>query len=189
MSDPFFFGYGSLVNRDTHAYSEAYPARLAGWRRTWRHTPQRALAFLTAEPADGVEIDGLIARVPGDDWRALDEREAGYARHRIAGGLQHSAPRAVAAQIYAVPAPDAVPAPRPILLSYLDVVVQGFLREFGTEGAADFFATTAGWEAPVLDDRAAPRYPRHRVLTRAESAFVDDRLEALGARLLPIDRP
>ena len=94
----------------------------------------RALAFLTAEPAPGVAIEGLIARVPRDDWAALDEREAGYERHPIVSGLRHGAPRAVAAQIYDVPAPGAPLAPRPILLSYLDVVVQGFLREFGAEG-------------------------------------------------------
>ncbi len=188
MSDPFFFGYGSLVNRDTHGYGEAYHARLSGWRRTWRHTALRELAFLTAEPAADVAIDGLIARVPGDDWAALDEREAGYDRHPLAAGLRHDAPRAVAAQIYAVPAPETPLAPRPILLSYLDVVVQGFLREFGADGADAFFATTAGWEAPVLDDRAAPRYPRHRVLARAERAFVDDRLAGMGARILPPDQ-
>ena len=188
MSDPFFFGYGSLVNRDTHGYCEAYRARLSGWRRVWRHTDLRELAFLTAEPAPDVAIDGLIARVPGDDWAALDEREAGYGRHHLAAGLRHDAPRPVAAQIYAVPAPEAPMTPRPILLSYLDVVVQGFLREFGEDGAADFFATTAGWEAPVLDDRAAPRYPRHKVLDRGERAFVETRLAGLGARILPPDQ-
>ena len=35
----------------------------------------------------------------------------------------------------------------PILLSYLDVVVQGYLAEFGEAGVARFFASTDGWGA------------------------------------------
>ena len=30
---PRFFGYGSLVNRDTHDYPNAVRATLSGWRR------------------------------------------------------------------------------------------------------------------------------------------------------------
>ena len=51
MTGPFFFGYGSLVNRATHDYSDAHPARIEGWRRAWRHVEGRKVAFLTAVPA------------------------------------------------------------------------------------------------------------------------------------------
>jgi hypothetical protein len=74
--------------------------------------------------------------------------------------------------------------PAPILMSYLDVVVQGYLREFGQAGAEDFFATTDGWDIPVLDDRAAPRYPRHQALTGDERALVDALLREVGGRVL-----
>ncbi len=70
-----------------------------------------------------------------------------------------------------------------ILLSYLDVVVQGYLREFGEDGARRFFETTDGWNVPVLDDRAAPLYPRHCTLTPQERAFVDDSLAELSAQV------
>jgi hypothetical protein len=186
MSDPFFFGYGSLVNRATHDYGEAYAARVSGWRRVWRHTHLREVAYLTAEPAPGVEIEGLIAAVPGADWAALDAREHGYDRQPIAGGLAHGATRPVQAHIYAVPAARCASSGlcHPILMSYLDVVVQGYLREFGEAGAERFFATTTGWEAPVRDDRAEPRYPRHRRLDPSERGFVDDALARLGVRIL-----
>ncbi|WP_102225455.1 gamma-glutamylcyclotransferase family protein [Acidimangrovimonas sediminis] len=197
MTDPandFFFGYGSLVNRATHAYPEAHPARVTGWRRVWRHTSRRELAFLSVEPVEGAEIEGLVAAVPGADWAALDLREAAYDRHPVpAAQIDHPVARPIAVQIYAVPpapAPEdagdttapAAPAdrPLPILLSYLDVVVQGFLREFGADGVARFFATTSGWEAPVLDDRAAPRYPRAQILDPGEIRLVDGHLAALG---------
>lgn len=183
MSDPFFFGYGSLVNRSTHDYAEAYHARVTGWARKWMHTRLRDVAYLTAVPAEGVEIEGLIAAVPSGDWAALDEREFGYDRHPVAQGLAHAATRPVAAHIYAVPGHRAA-APgqaHPILLSYLDVVLQGYLREFGEAGALRFVDTTSGWDAPILDDRDDPRYPRHRRLTLSERGFVDDALRALGA--------
>ena len=178
-----FFGYGSLVNRATHDYPDARPARLAGWQRVWVHTPARDLAFLSVRPATGVVIDGLMARVPGQDWAALDAREFAYARHPVAVA---TADGPSDAQVYAVPGTDAAqPSDRhPILLSYLDAVVQGFAREYGPTGVAAFFSTTAGWQSPILDDRKAPRYPRAQTLDRATTALVDDHLAALSARLI-----
>lgn len=186
MSDPFFFGYGSLVNRDTHVYARAHRARVQGWRRAWRHVAPFERAFLTAVPARGAVIDGLIAAVPGADWAALDARETGYARHRVADGLAHEADHDVSAEIYAVPLDISRPASdaHPILLSYLDVVVQGYLREFGADGVAGFFQTTDGWDAPVLNDRAAPQYPRHKLLHDTERDLVDQYLRQIGARVV-----
>jgi len=186
MRPAFFFGYGSLVNRHTHRYDAAHAASVRGWRRAWRYTPDRQVAYLTAVRDADCRIDGLVAHVPGGNWAALDLREEGYARHAIAGGLTVEGDVPVAAQVYAVaPHTMVVQAdPAPILLSYLDVVVQGYLREFGEQGARDFFATTDGWDTPVLNDRAAPRYPRAQVLTGAETALVDALLAAVGGRVI-----
>ncbi len=185
MKDPFFFGYGSLVNRATHGFLDAHPARLSGWRRVWRHTDLRPVAFLTAEPAPGVEIDGLIAHVPGDDWQALDARENAYVRSRVTAQVTHAVDRPLEVQVYAIPeglhgAPDER---HPVLLSYIDVVVQGYAREYGAAGVDRFFATTAGWDAPILDDRAAPLYSRHQELTKEERALADAGLAAAGAQV------
>ena len=174
MDDPHFFGYGSLVNRATHDYPRATTAQVQGWRRVWTHTKLRKLAFLSVHPAPGAQIDGLIAAVPGHDWDALDTRERAYDRHLVP---DHST-SLDQVHIYAV-TPDHIDAPdarHPILLSYIDVVVQGFLREFGVEGAVRFFETTDGWDTPILDDRTAPLYPRHQRLTPEETAFVDTQL-------------
>ncbi|WP_093118626.1 gamma-glutamylcyclotransferase family protein [Salinihabitans flavidus] len=186
MTVPHFFGYGSLVNRATHTYTDAHPARLSGWRRTWRHTDLRPVAYLTAIPDPQAEIDGLIAHVPGGDWAALDAREDGYDRAPVTPAVRHPRPDPIEIAVYTVPE-GKHPRPlreQPILLSYLDVVVQGYLREFGEEGAEAFFRTTSGWSAPIVDDRAAPRYPRAQNLSRGERAFVDDQLRALGAHVL-----
>ncbi|WP_022705180.1 gamma-glutamylcyclotransferase family protein [Pseudorhodobacter ferrugineus] len=177
-----FFGYGSLVNRATHGYGQAEPARLRGWRRVWVHTAVRPLAYLSVERDAGTVIDGLIAHVPGGDWAALDAREHGYSRH-VAQATGVGGTRDI--QVYAVPVGEgAVPVEaHPILLSYIDVVVQGFLREFGPAGAEGFFASTRGWDAPILDDRAKPQYPRAQVLTGAERRIVDAGLMGVGARV------
>lgn len=186
MKDVFFFGYGSLVNRATHDYRQARAATLPGWRRAWRHTALRPVAFLTAEPDPVTTIEGLIAAVPGADWTALDAREAAYDRHPVCDDVRHDLSPRPPVSVYAIPQ-DRQRAPTeayPVLLSYLDVVVQGYAREFGPEGVARFFATTTGWEAPILDDRASPVYPRHQQLTTAERAMTDAHLDRLGARII-----
>lgn len=185
QNTPFFFGYGSLVNRRTHAYPHAVPARVSGWRRAWRKSPLRQRCFLTAVPSPGDEIDGLMAAVPGSDWAALDAREHAYRRVDASDAVRHSLAGAATVAIYAIPAgahhdpgPD-----HPVLLSYIDVVVQGFLREFGAAGVARFFDTTDGWHVPVVDDRAQPIYPRAQTLSPEERAHVDEGLARLSAKI------
>lgn len=179
MGNPQFFGYGSLVNRATHDYPCAQPAQVQGWRRVWTHTKLRKLAYLSVYPVADARIDGLIAAVPGHDWAALDARERAYDRHLV---TQHNA-AADQVHIYAVtPAhTDAPDARHPILLSYVDVVVQGFLREFGEDGAQRFFETTDGWDTAILNDRDDPIYPRHQSLSATETAFVDAQLARFHA--------
>lgn len=186
MNHAYFFGYGSLVNRDTHRFEGAQPARLRGWRRVWRHTVLRDVAYLTVVPDPGAEIDGLIAEVPHEDWAALDERERAYDRVAAAHQVAHTLPHAPEIAVYTIPeGKHGRPSETgPVLLSYLDVVVQGYLREFGEAGAHRFFDTTDGWDAPVLDDRADPIYPRHRRLSVDERGFVDDRLAQRKVRIL-----
>ncbi len=184
MSDPFFFGYGSLVNIDTHSYRRTAPAKVTGWRRAWRHTQLRDVAFLTVVPDETAQIEGLIAAVPNADWAALDEREAGYSRQRLESSqISHEHLEPVGVELYETRTDLDASTQHPILLSYLDVVVQGYARVFGQDGAARFFETTSGWDAPILDDRANPQYPRHKILTKAESDLVNDHLSALSARV------
>ncbi|SFL43466.1 gamma-glutamylcyclotransferase family protein [Shimia aestuarii] len=184
--DPYFFGYGSLVNRDTHQYGDTHPARLGGWRRIWRHTDLRPVAYLTVVPDPDCEIDGLIAHVPGGDWAALDQREHAYDRVDANAAITHPKPDPIDVAVYTVPhGKHGQPTvEHPVLLSYIDVVVQGYLREFGEAGVARFFNTTAGWTAPILDDRAAPIYPRHQTLSGVERDLVDDHLKTLNVTLI-----
>ncbi len=186
MTRRYFFGYGSLVNRGTHDYAGAFGARLSGWRRAWRATPERARCYLTAIAVPGSEIWGLVTPVPEATQAELDRRERAYARVRVSDALRHDAPVRPEVELYAIPAGRqlAPTGQNPILLSYLDVVVQGYLREFGQDGVRHFFDTTDGWQAPVLDDRAAPIYPRAQALSAAERRLVDRGLVTQKARLI-----
>jgi len=179
---PWFFGYGSLVNRATHRYPQAQRATLNGWRRVWVRTELRDVVFLSIQPAKGHSIDGLIASVPNADWGALDLRESGYARINATPHVSHDAP-AISVAAYQVPTEHRRHGgDHCILLSYLDVVVQGFVREFGEAGAQAFFETTDGWETPIFDDRAAPRYSRAQSLNATERALTDDLLAQVQQR-------
>ena len=186
MSDPYFFGYGSLVNRRTHEFPEPRKARVVGWRRAWRKSPLRQRPFLTVVPDPGTEVLGMVAAVPGADWAALDEREHAYARHDVSGVVTHEVGREVGVALYAIPdgAHHDPGDDHPVVLSYVDAVVQGFFAEFGIDGVGHFFATTSGWHVPVLDDRAHPVYARAQVLTEREREVVDEGLLAVGARVV-----
>jgi hypothetical protein len=189
MTAPYFFGYGSLVNTATHSYGGARTARLRGWRRAWVHTDLSDVAILSAVPCDASEIDGLIAEVPGADWAALDAREFAYERLAAADRVTHDLDGAPDVSVYAVPAAHHRKAAQkhPILLSYLDVVLQGYLQQFGEAGVQGFIATTDGWDAPILDDRAAPRYPRHQPIAAAERALFDKLVDRTGARRIALE--
>lgn len=186
-SHAYFFGYGSLVNRDTHTFKDAHPARLKGWRRMWRPTHLREVGFLSVVADENSWVDGLIAPVPDADWHALDLREASYERIAAAHMVEHPLPHAPQIAVYSVPDDHSRAAQEGyhLLLSYIDVVVQGYLREYGPEGAQHFFETTDGWDAPVLDDRDDPRYPRACRLSRDETDVVD---AALAARSVQFRR-
>lgn len=189
MHQQYFFGYGSLVNQRTHDYPDGQRARLKGWRRTWIHTELSDNVFLSARPAAGSAIDGLIAFVPGQDWRALDQREVGYDRHAVSEHVDHAHPETPHVQVYSIDAGNKLSDQGGhILLSYLDVVVQGFLHQYGESGVAAFFDSTDGWDRVVLNDRARPRYPRHQALLATETALVDWHLARLPARLETADQ-
>lgn len=183
---PFFFGYGSLVNRATHTYANAHRASATGWRRAWRYTRHRQVAFLTAVPCPDGRIDGLMAEVPNGDWIALDEREYAYDRIAATSHVDHALDLPHNVSIYAIAAGDhhAPTMDHPILLSYLGTVVQGYLNEFGEDGVKAFFDTTSGWEAPILDDRHQPIYPRAQTLRHAESTLLESHMQRLGCNVI-----
>lgn len=183
MNTPRFFGYGSLVNLATHGYPDAKPATLTGWRRVWKHSAARPVAFLSVEPCTPTRLLGLTASVPNADWAALDLREYAYLRRDVSDQFETQTAIYEANPNHTAP-PSTM---HPILLSYLDVVIAGYDDQFGDMGPAHFFDTTFGW-GPVLDDRADPLYPRAQPLTSKNRQIVDAGLAALSVAVQPAKR-
>ncbi|MCT8266583.1 gamma-glutamylcyclotransferase [Afifella sp. JA880] len=185
------FGYGSLVNAATLTPEVvAVPGRLRGWRRAWRHSGASSYGgrcTLTVVPDPDCEIWGAIVALPHEERPALDRREAQYdvvAPSEEAVTWLAGRPEGwpdphlyVGHEEYGRPGD----ADNPIMLSYLDVVLSGFHAVYGEAGIAHFLETTADWHVPILDDRAAPRYPRALALGEHEHARVDEAIAAAGA--------
>ncbi len=180
-SDTQFFGYGSLVNLATHDYRNPRKATVQGWRRKWEYSAAREISFLSVVKDPQSTIQGLVADVANIGWQALDIREAAYKRHALA-----SASGCAGVQIYVADPQYVDPKvqDKPILLSYLDCVVQGYLQQFGSEGVTAFFDSTTGWERPIKNDRITPVYPRAQLLTASQLALVDDHLDRLSADII-----
>jgi len=184
MGRQFIFGYGSLVNSATHDYGQVHHATLRGWRRVWQHTKLRDLAYLSAVPDPNGSITGVVLAVPTGD-PALENREAAYARANVSGQLSHGLGPDISVDVFAIERDLHGPlsAASTLLLSYIDVVVQGYLREMGEAGVARFFESTDGWGGRIINDRAGPHYPRHQELTREETALTDHWLDQLSAEM------
>ena len=72
----------------------------------------------------------------------------------------------------------------PVLLSYVDTVIAGFLNRFGENGPQHFVDTTLDWHVPVLNDRRDPRYSRAVRPTCDERARVDALMASLGVTMI-----
>lgn len=173
------FGYGSLVNRATlPPHLAARPVALPGFRRAWRasgRTARGGVCSLSVVVDETALIEGLAITFAESERDTLTTREHRYVPLPLPDG----------AVIYqAEPAIDRYGDPdHPIELSYVDVILQGYLREFGLAGAERFMSTTEGWHVPIRDDRAAPNYPRAQRLSEEERAIVDRLLEGVDARV------
>ena len=180
-----FFGYGSLVNSATHDFAIARPATVRGWRRQWVQSALRDASFLSIQRDPLASIQGVIAEVGGLGWAGLDQRERAYNRHLLTKSeLEHQP--AVDVHIYRANPDFVAPAGsgKPILLSYLDCVVQGYLARFGEVGVRAFFSSTSGWDTMVRDDRDHPVYARAQFLSPVETGLVDFHLRAVGATMV-----
>ena len=189
------FGYGSLVNRQTLRtdYLACVPARLRGWRRHWQSrgtdvqlASGQQVALLSVHRHDEFEIDGMLILERIENLAVLDKREERYERVRI-GRDDLVLPSAE----IGIDLPDDlyvyVGRPQPqesepsmLLQSYLDAVLVGFLNEFGEAGLDRFFATTVGFDRPLIVDRDAPRYPRAVKIAPEIAVEFDRRLAGAG---------
>jgi hypothetical protein len=192
-----YFGYGSLVNRETlrTTYIETHRAVLKDWRRHWQSrehsnssTGNRDIALLSVHRHIGYEISGLLIIDDRKNLEAVDRREEHYDRERIPlSGIEIEPANVQAAlpeelYVYVARKPSDMPCDCKLLQSYLDAVMAGYLREFGEAGLNEFIQTTVGFNRSIICDRASPRYPRSIELTGNLSRYFDKLLDEAGAR-------
>lgn len=192
-----YIGYGSLVNRTTLLtdYVSAQRVRLTGWRRCWRPRmhgdpirSERRTSLLSARRVEDSMIEGLLVFDRIENLPAVDEREATYDRIEVPSDaielLDDGLPDCPVF-VYEARTNTADHDPHhPILQSYLDAVLQGFLREFGIDGVHSFLDSTDGFERSVHADRHDPVYPRAVELLEHERHLIDTVLEERGTRFV-----
>ncbi len=162
------------MNRDTRPAGEfSEPAVLKGWRRVWENRtadPKRRSHRCTslsiealAHPSMG-SIEGVVARMPVSELTQLDEREAGYDRLKLPVDEFELTDRVETDFVYVYQSQVLhrflADEEHPILQSYIDCVLAGYLTQFGRSGMQNMVNSTRGWDRPVMDDRVAPHYPR-----------------------------
>ncbi len=187
-----YFGYGSLVNRDTlrTKFLAVRRARVSGWRRFWLPRPSVGIALLSVRPEPEHPTDGVVVYDLIDNLGAVDEREAGYDRRTVISSdiaIENDPAPGMPVYIYEATRTEETAADTgsAILQSYLDAVMQGFLAIHGEEGLAGFVSETEGFETIVIKDRAAPRYPRAVRLAEGEAAHFDALLTDRGVIFQP----
>jgi len=129
---------------------------------------------------------------PGDAPADLDGAAAGLAempssmraacrlmRTKVPGAVRLRLDRPDAAlpdmpvYVYSARAPARPETVHHILQSYLDAVLQGYLHQYGEEGARGFVLSTDWQDTPVVRDRTEPLYSRHVMLAPEERALID----------------
>ncbi len=183
-----YFGYGSLVNRDTlrTKFLGIRAAQVRGWRRFWLYRGEGTLALLSVRRDSEAAIDGVVVYDRADQLAAVDARECDYDRRLVQPPdlvIRPDAPVRTPVYLYEGRRDREITEARraPILQSYLDAVMQGFLAVHGESGLERFVAETEGFETTILRDRDAPRYPRSVALRPGEVERFDALLAARGA--------
>lgn len=159
------FGYGSLVNAESRKRTGdtmfVCSARVKGLKRAWNVHASKMTALGVIEDTDAI-CNGVIVSVSDEGLVKFDEREKYYSRIElkrenieiIEEGKISDGP----VWVYVTSNPESSDALHPIVQSYVDVVLTGFLS-FGDIFAEEFMKTTSGWNH-IVDDRKGPIYPR-----------------------------
>ncbi len=187
-----YFGYGSLVNRETlrTGIVDHVPAVLKGWRRHWQARPAEhdpstgeAIALLSVHRHASTSIHGALVIDREAHLPLVDAREAHYDRVSVdASDIdQNRFPRLPKRLFVYVARSEPQCQNEPALLqSYLDAVMAGFENLHGEDALQRFLATTTGFERRIIADRHAPQYPRAVHLDPQTALRYDRMLAEIG---------
>jgi cation transport protein ChaC len=197
-SIPYLFAYGSLVNDKTRpSNSVGIPAQVKGYSRSWRHPIHlngMCVCGVTVYKESGGLLDGLlILSDPEYQSKLLSTREPGYSITTI------DTEAVIAPFLTSIGRPVDILVSDPkktptdmdeewvILRTYLDAILYGYFIRFGEEGVSRFLTSFVDWEFPILNDRVAPRYPRHQQIGADLLGFFDQTVEHFVGKVRQID--
>lgn len=168
MSEQFIFGYGSLICQDsrsrTGVTSNAYPIEVRGIQRRWSmHSPEWPATAVSAHHSQSHHCNGVYFSVDDENLSKFDQREQGYDRiqlpwDQVTSPDNRALPTDGVLWAYVGTDEGAPSHTRPIMQSYLDVILNGCL-DFGTDFTRRFTQTTELWQH-LVNDRHDPQYPR-----------------------------
>jgi hypothetical protein len=164
----YIFGYGSLICADsrsrTGVTSEAYPIEVQGIARHWSLNSAHSSGTVVSAHLDSNAVcNGVYFSVDDINLALFDEREAGYQRviidwKNVLPLSDHPLPKDGVLWAY-VGMQNSQPSPeKPILQSYLDVIINGCL-DIHPDFAQRFTELTGKW-GYLYNDRDNPEYPR-----------------------------
>lgn len=174
----YIFGYGSLICQDSRSRTgvsgEAHAIEVQGIQRKWSlQSPEWPATAVGAHEEATARCNGVYFHVDEQNLERFDEREQGYRRTKLSWhNVSQLSPQPLPSHgtLWAYVGEGAgQPSPeRPIMQSYLDVILNGCL-DFGEAFAVAFTQTTECWQH-LVNDRDNPQYPRplttlHRIPT------------------------
>lgn len=182
------FGYGSLICADSRQRTgiggPALAVEVQGIERRWSvPVPDYGATAVGAHLNPHSRCNGVVFIVDDTNLARFDQREQGYDRHRLGWdavtALQDAdLPTDLPLWAYAGHSSETPLAERPIMQTYVDVILNGCF-DYSDTFARRFVQTTAPWQH-LTDDRHAPQYPR-----ALQDNRVQPRVDALLAEELP----
>ena len=189
----YMFGYGSLINADSRARTgktgEAYPVRITGIRRAWNCvSPVNPRTVVGVIKDTDAACNGVIVPVSSDELLNFDKREGNYTREGVNTTDIKSLSLDVVPSgniwVYVVRKPGKPTEDKPILQSYVDVII-GACLDFGEDFAREFISSTGGWDRPWINDRSNPQYQRAMEEIH-ERAHIDNILKDMLPNAFPV---
>lgn len=164
----YIFGYGSLICADSRSRTgitdAAFPIEVKGIARHWSlHTPAWQATVVSAHIERNAHCNGVYFQVDDFNLSLFDERESGYDRieldwRDVTALSADPLPEDGKLWVYVGHQIGKPSAERPIMQSYLDVIMNGCL-DIHPQFAQRFTELTGQWEH-LVNDRENPEYLR-----------------------------
>lgn len=184
----YIFGYGSLICPKSRARtgfsSKAYPIEVQGIRRNWAvQPPDWPATAVGAIKDDSALCNGVYFQVDDQSLLQFDEREKGYERielnwHMAKGLCNQPLPKTGKLWVYVGFENNKPTNERPIVLSYVDVILNGCLS-YNESFAKRFIELTGHWQH-LKNDRDNPIYLR--AASHQNAQIIDELLSVVGQK-------